>query len=232
MLFDLRSRGRRRTVKVIYGSLAVLMVVGLVGLGIGTGSTGGILDASQNSSNGGGSTVSNAALKSALKAVKKDPSASNWATLVQARYSAASSGSNYDSTSDTFLKGGLTQLKYAADDWQQYLKVATSADKTGSTFLQNTFLAAEIYQALGQYSNETETWNMAVTAAGGGEQAYKPYLCLAYSSYAAKQTAKGDLAAAKAVALTPKADRLSTKASLKSASTSTTDAEEGLAEDC
>lgn len=232
MLFDLRSRGRRRTVKVIYGSLAVLMVVGLVGLGIGTGSTGGILNASQNSSSGGGSVVSDAALKVALKAVKKDPSAANWAALVQARYSAASSGSNYNSTNDTFTKGGLTQLKYAADDWQQYLKVATAKEKTGTAYLQDTFLAAEIYQALGQWANETDTWNLAVAAAGGGEQAYKPYLCLAYSAYAAKQTTKGDLAAAKAVALTPKADRLTTKSALKSASTSTTTAQEGLSADC
>jgi hypothetical protein len=232
MLFDLRSRGRRTTVKIIYGSLAVLMVVGLVGLGIGTGSTGGILNAGQNSSSGGGTVISDTALKDALKAVKKNPSAANWASLVQARFSDAGSGSNYDSTTDTYTRSGKKQLQYAADDWQKYLTVATAADKTGSTFLQNSFLAAEVYQALGQWSNETVAWNLAVQASGGGAQAYKPYLCLAYSAYAAKQTAKGDLAAAKAVTLTPKADRLTTKSQLKSASSSATTAQEGLAADC
>jgi hypothetical protein len=232
MLFDLRSRGRRTTVRVIYGSLALLMVVGLVGLGIGTGSTGGILDASQSSGSGGGDQISDTALKKALAAVKKTPSAANWASVMTARWSDAGSGSNYDTSTSTYTAGGKKQLKAGADAWQQYLKVASSSQKTGTAFLQNSFLAAEIYQALQQYSNETEAWNYAVQASGGGQQAYKPYLCLAFSSYAAKQTAKGNLAAAKAVALTPKADRLTTKSTLKSASTSATTAQEGLAADC
>ncbi|MGD0980301.1 MAG: hypothetical protein ABR946_02345, partial [Solirubrobacteraceae bacterium] len=42
MLFDLRSRGRRRTIQVVYGFLAVLIGGGLVffGVGGGAGSTG------------------------------------------------------------------------------------------------------------------------------------------------------------------------------------------------
>ncbi|HEX3618691.1 MAG TPA: hypothetical protein VHU61_19255, partial [Solirubrobacteraceae bacterium] len=224
MLFDLRSRGRRTTVKVIYGSLALLMVVGLVGLGVGTGNSGGILDAGQNGGSGGGSVVSNTALTRALKAVKKNPSAANWMSLMQARYSDAGDGSNYDSSTDTYTKGGKTQLVKAIDAWNQYLKVATASEKSGSTALQNSFFAADVYQALQQYSNEADTWDMAVQQSGGGTAAYKPYLCLAYSAYAAKQTAKGNLAAAQAVTLTPKAARATTKAALKSASSSATTA--------
>ena len=41
MLFDLRGRGRRRTVRVIYGSLAVLFGAGLVLFGVGAGFGGG-----------------------------------------------------------------------------------------------------------------------------------------------------------------------------------------------
>jgi hypothetical protein len=232
MLFDLRSRGRRTTVRIIYGSLAVLMVVGLVGLGIGTGSTGGILDASQNGSSGGGNQVSNTALKKALDAVKKKPSAANWANVMTARWSDAGSGNNYDSTTGAYTASGKKQLQDGADAWLEYLKVATPSEKTGTTFLQNSFLAAEIYQALQQYTNETTAWNYAVQASGGGQQAYKPYLCLALSSYAAKQTAKGNLAAAEAVKLTPKADRLTQKTALKSASSSVSTAQQGLATDC
>jgi len=36
MLFDLRGRGRRRTVQVIYGGLALLMGSGLVLFGVGS----------------------------------------------------------------------------------------------------------------------------------------------------------------------------------------------------
>ena len=45
MLFDLRGRGRRRTVQVIYLSLAILMGGGLVLFGIGGARRGGLLDA-------------------------------------------------------------------------------------------------------------------------------------------------------------------------------------------
>ncbi len=53
MLFDLRGRGRRRTVRVIYVGLALLMGVGLVGFGVGGGfGGGGILNAASNSEGG------------------------------------------------------------------------------------------------------------------------------------------------------------------------------------
>ena len=41
MLFDLRSGARRRTVKVVYLGLALLMFVGFVGFGIGSSGLGG-----------------------------------------------------------------------------------------------------------------------------------------------------------------------------------------------
>ena len=47
MLFDLRGRGRRRTVQVIYLSLAILMGGGLVLFGIGGATSGGLIDAIQ-----------------------------------------------------------------------------------------------------------------------------------------------------------------------------------------
>ena len=49
MLFDLRGRGRRRTVRVIYIGLALLIGVGLVGFGVGGGfGGGGLLNAATN----------------------------------------------------------------------------------------------------------------------------------------------------------------------------------------
>ena len=45
MLFDLRGRGRRNTIKVIYVSLAILMGGGLVFFGIGGDVSGGLVDA-------------------------------------------------------------------------------------------------------------------------------------------------------------------------------------------
>ena len=54
MLFDLRSRGRRRTVQAVYLGLAVLIGGGLVLFGVGAGNgLGGLL----NAFTGGGSTA-------------------------------------------------------------------------------------------------------------------------------------------------------------------------------
>ena len=56
MLFDLRGRGRRRTVQVIYLGLAIILGGGLVLFGVGTGSgNGGLLNAFGGSGGGGGS---------------------------------------------------------------------------------------------------------------------------------------------------------------------------------
>jgi hypothetical protein len=227
MLFDLRSRGRRRTVRVVYALLALVMVVGLVGLGVGTGSSGGILNAGENSGSGGGSQIADQALKKAITAVKKHPTAANWANLMQARWSDANSGSNYSATSG-YTKSGKKQLQLAADAWQSYLKLA---NQKGAAFQQNSFLAAETYQNLTQFANEADAWNMAAQVTPG-QQAEKPLLCLAYSAYAAKQTTKGDLAAAQVVKLLPKLQRLTERSALKSASTSVSAAESGLVQNC
>ena len=70
MLFDLRSRGRRRTVQVVYLGLAVLMGGGLVLFGVGAGNgIGGLLNAfTGGGSSSGRSPVVSQQEKTALKA--------------------------------------------------------------------------------------------------------------------------------------------------------------------
>ena len=54
MLFDLRGSGRRRTVKIVYITLAFLMGGGLILFGIGGGGAlpGGLVDAIQQGGSG------------------------------------------------------------------------------------------------------------------------------------------------------------------------------------
>lgn len=227
MLFDLRSRRRRGAVKVIYVFLAIIMVVGLVGLGIGTGSTGGLLNAGTNGPGGGGNSVNTQQVKDAIKAVNKHPTPANWASLMSARYSAAgSSSAYYNSTTGIYTAAGKKQLQKGADAWLQYVKVSG-----GKPTLNNAILAARIYQLLGQWPEEANAWNYAAQGAPTADR-LKPYFCLALSAYAAKQTTKGDLAAAEAVALTAKAQRLTQKAALQAAKSSPTTAQSSLAQDC
>ncbi len=229
MLFDLRSRGRRTTVRIIYLFLAIVLVAGLVLVGVGTGSNqGGLLNAfTNNGSGGGGSQVADQALAAAIKATKKNPnSAANWSSLLQARWSAAGSGTNFNTTQETYTASGKKQLQLGAAAWNRYVSVTGQKPS-----LNNSILAAEIFQNLEQWSNAAGAWEFAAQAPGG-TNALKPYLCLALTSYAAKQTAKGNLAAAKAVKLSPKLQQLTLKSTLNAAKSSPTTAQETVAEEC
>src|SRR5947199_6291455 len=105
MLFDLRSRGRRRTVQVVYLGLALLMGGGLILFGVGAGNGfGGILNAfTGNGSSSGQKQVVSQAEKTALRETRLNPNnPTAWADLVQARWTNANQGNNYDSTTATF----------------------------------------------------------------------------------------------------------------------------------
>lgn len=215
MLFDLRSRGRRRTVQVIYGLLALVMLSGLVLFGVGAGNgIGGLLNAFTN---GGSSTNNNSALSQqthhALKLTRQNPhSAHAWFTLLQARYSQAGSGDNFNSTTEVYTASGLKQLRLAGDAWQKYLALAPKPTPEAAT------LAARAYSTTGNWSGAATAWEFVAQAE---PTAASPFICLAATAYAAKQTRKGDLAKEQAIQLTPKLQRLQVKQQLEQSKTST-----------
>ncbi len=213
MLFDLRGRGRRRTVQVIYLGLAVIMVGGLLLVGVGTGSGGGILNAFTNNGSGGAQTqVVGQAEKSALAQTKLHPAdPAGWAALVQARWTAAGQGSNYNAGTSTFTAAGKQELTATTQAWQKYLSLVRNPDPNLS------ILAARAYSGLGNYAAAATTWETETLA---NPNQSKGFQCLAANAYAAKQTRKGDLAAAKAVSLAPKATRLTLNQALQQAKTS------------
>lgn len=212
MLFDLRGRGRRRTVQVVYLGLALLIGGGLVLFGVGTGSSGGGL---LNGLTGGGSGNGNQAVsqqeQSALKAVKADPnSAAAWDQLVQARYTLAGQGSNFNSGSNTFTASGKRELNETLQAWQRYLQLTKSPDPSLA------LLAARAYGALGNYAGEANAWEVETTAQPNQLTGFE---CLAASAYAAKQTDRGDLALNKALSLAPQAQRKTIKSDVEAAKT-------------
>ena len=155
MLFDLRSRGRRRTVQVIYLGLAMLMLFGLVLFGVGAGNGfGGLLNAFTNGGSGNGQTqVVSQQLKSALKATKNDPSsAAAWASLVQAQYIEANEGTDYNATTGTFDAAGKQMLANATQSWQRYVSL------TQTPSADVAILAARAYAQLAQYAGEAGAW--------------------------------------------------------------------------
>src|SRR2546421_5626452 len=99
MLFDLRSRGRRRTVQGVYLVLALLMGGGLIFFGVGAGNGfGGLLNAFTGGGGGGGQKqVVSQQEKQALRATQANPSdPQGWASLLQARWTAAGQGGHHN----------------------------------------------------------------------------------------------------------------------------------------
>lgn len=220
MLFDLRSRGRRRTVQAVYLMLAILMGGGLILFGVGTGSGfGGLLNAFTGSGSNNQGQVLSQQEEAALKQTRLHPNSSAaWAALVQARYQNASSN-GYDSTTSTYTAEGKKELGRATDAWQRYLTLSKHPD--GNIAI----LAANAYGTLGQYANEAAAWEVETLASNPAGA--KGFECLAISAYAAGQTRKGDLASAKAVSMVPKASRKQVRSAIAGAKTQPT-----LAQSC
>jgi hypothetical protein len=201
MLFDLRGSGRRRTVQVVYISLAVIMGAGLVLFGIGGAVSGGLLDAiTQNS--GTTSTGVEAFQKRADQAARtaqahpKDPAA--WATLARARFQIASAGSNYDQQTGQYTAEGKRMLALSGDAWQHHLKVAGNHpdDRVAGVMVQ-------AYSALGDGTKAVQAQEIITEA----RPRATTFATLAILAYSAGQTRTGDLARTKALELAPKDQR-------------------------
>jgi hypothetical protein len=210
VLFDLRSKGRRRTMQVVYIGLAILLASGLVLFGIGTGTGGGGLLGGLSGSGSSGNqagAVGKAAQQAQARVTQNPKDTAAWAALIQARYeNAQSAGVN----NAGFTNFGKQQLALVSNEYEQYLKLVPKPDVTTATF------AARAYSYLADYPQEAATWDQ-ITAQSPTAVGYK---CLALSAYAAKNTGLAELAQAKLLSKVPKSQRKTLAAELQSASTS------------
>jgi tetratricopeptide (TPR) repeat protein len=213
MLFDLRGGGRRRTVQIVYVTLAILMGGGLVLFGIGGAVSGGLVDAiTQN----GGTTDTGikryqekerAATREA-QAKPKDPAA--WAALARARFQLASAGENLDQSTGQFTPEGKRLLQTAADAWEKHLSVA---GKNPDDSVANAMV--QVYGALGDAENAVRAQEVITDA----RPKSATFATLAILAYDAGQTRKGDLARDKAIELAPDDQRETVKAQIDEAKT-------------
>ena len=232
MLFDLRSKSRRNTVRVVYVILALLMLSGLLLVGVGTGNNnGGILNALSN--NGGSSSGQNAlinqATSAAIKQTNKHPDSSKaWEGLVEARWTAAGTGTNFDTTTNTYTKGGKAQLNDGVTAWNKYLSLVNNKPD-----LNTSLFAVKIYQALQQWSDAGNAWEYIIQSQGAGStDAIRGYECLALNAFAASQSSKGELAAAAAKKRLPKVDQSEWASTVPGAKSSATTAAGDVVSDC
>jgi len=213
MLFDLRGRGKRRTIQAIYLFLAILLGGGLIFFGIGGGgSGGGLLNAVGQNGGGGGANSFQGAVIAAEKRVKLAPTdAAAWAALTQARYEVAASGAGFNSTTDTFTAKGKAELAQARISWDRYLALKpTKPDVDVAKEMVRVFEPAGL-------NLPTEAVATQEIVAAQNPTSPNAFTTLAVLAYLASQTRKGDLAAAKAVGLEPKAQQAALKAQLATA---------------
>jgi hypothetical protein len=208
MLFDLRGRGRRRTVQVVYIGLAAVFLLGFVGFGVGGGfGSGGIFDVFTKNEGSGGVSHSGE-VKKFEKLTRVQPNnVSAWEKLVNAQLHEAG-GEAYIT-----LAGGVTskgkQLYSQIDQaWTRY--IALNPPKPNVALAKNVL---RIYgeEGLNRPASAVQVLQL-ILAAEPNSAVY--YRFLAEYAYKAKNTRIGDLAAAKAVSLAPPEQRKRLKTEL------------------
>jgi hypothetical protein len=211
MLFDLRGRGRRRTIQVIYLFLAVIMAVGLIGFGIGGATNGGWID-SLFGGGGGSSSGSNDVFQKRVDAnvakLKLNPDdKAALAALVTARYQLAQElAADPDKA-----KESNAQLNLASRTWARYLKL--NPDPVNDSAART---AVNVFAVLNKPADAATAQELVIDASGDAAT-YQQYATLFTYAFAAGQTRKADLAYNKALDLAPSKDsRAAIKAQMDS----------------
>jgi len=212
MLFDLRGRGRRRTVQVIYASLAILLGGGLVLFGIGGDVSGGLWDGlfGDGRSNSGNKVMEDAT-KDARKAVERNPrDARAWAVLADREYRLAGATEGFNSDTGEFKGESRERLLAAEKAWDRHLELA--GDKPNLTAAG---IARQMFSIYGLNKPEKAVRAQEILLEANPEPGYGDYAALADFAYRAGQTRKGDLAAKKAIEVAPKDQKDEVKASIE-----------------
>ena len=218
MLFDLRGRGRRRTVQVIYLSLAILMGGGLVLFGIGGNTSGGLFDAINGGGDSGGNSNVDAAVQKRVdsfeRRVRTNPQdEAAFVSLAKLRFQVANTGENFNQTQQAFTTKGLQQLRQASSAWERYLALEP---KKPDVQTANLMVQAYGQAGLKQYDKAVQALEIVIDQR---EESAGLYANLAVLASGASQTRKSELAEKKAIALAPKAQRKQLKSDIDLAKT-------------
>lgn len=212
MLFDVRSPGRRRTVRVVYFGIAIIFLLGFVGLGVGAG-LGGNLNIGEALNSGGSSGPSyTAKVSKAKKRVEREPTSQTaWAALVEAQLSQLTE-STYTVSSGGYTAQGKKALVHVEQSWEHYLGLA----KSPSSSLAHRMVAPLSEEGVDNAAGEVQALQIVFGAeAPTGEDAFAEYVTLAQYAYQAKQEDIAKLAAEKALAIAPASDHATLKGELE-----------------
>lgn len=214
MLFDLRGRGRRRTVQVIYLGLAILFGLGFVGFGVGGGfGGGGVIEGLFGGKEGSNSASYSAQIEKYEKLAKKEPSSTYaWEQLTLARLHEAA-GEAYVTSSGPTTQG-KELFGHIASSWNSYLALSPSKPNT-ELALQMVRIFGE--EGLDEPSEAVKVLQIVIPAKTTASSQYQSslYASLAEYAYKASNAHVGDLASEKAVSLAPTGERKRIKLALE-----------------
>jgi hypothetical protein len=218
MLFDLRGRGRRRTVQVIYVGLALLFGIGFIGFGVGVGSGGGgILNALTGESGAPKASFAGQVKKYQKLVAEQPKSPSAWEGLINAQLHEA--GGESSTSNGKLTNQGKELFSDVAQSWNSYL--ALNPPKPNPK-LAKEMLRVFDEEGLNQPASEVQVLQIVVASE---PQSAALFGQLAEYAYKAHNERQGDLAAEKAVSLAPASERTRLKKELaelkKSAASST-----------
>jgi hypothetical protein len=208
MLFDVRSRGRKTTVRVVYGTIAVLFAVTFIGAGVGTG-FGGNFNIGELFNSSGGNKSYAAEVSKARKATQREPnSAAAWAAMVEAQLNQSSQSEYSNQSTGGFTPKGKQLLQQVQHSWERYLALEPKNPSAP--------LAHKMVNVLGeggaeQPAAEVQALQIVIAAQ---PPSVSLYAALAQYAYQAGNKRQGDLASEKALTLAPASQRAQIKGEL------------------
>ncbi len=197
MLFDLRGKGRRTAVKIIYSGLAILLGGGLVFFGIGSATGGGGLFDAFSGNSGNVSNVYTKQIDEFQKKVKAQPRNQDaWLALTRAQVQSASV-EGYDQATGAYDAAGRAELEKASSSWKSYL--ALNPKKANA---QVAALMVNAYGPAGLNDPKAAAGALKEVIAGRKPSAAL-YAQLAVLSYQAGEKGQARLAEQRALELAP-----------------------------
>ncbi|MFI5005503.1 MAG: hypothetical protein ACHQE6_10880 [Solirubrobacterales bacterium] len=211
MLFDLRGRGRRRTVQIVYLGLALIFLLGFVGFGVGVGGGGGGIFNALTENEGSNSASFAGKVAAAQKRTQRHPTeAAAWAALAEAQLHQASEPEYFNQISESepyTAKGKLLLAKVAAS-WNKYLSLEPHHPNAE---LAQKILNIYAETGLNQPAEVIRAVKIVIAAEPTSATLPTLYRVLAENAYKANKVGVGDAATRKAISLTPGANRKQVK---------------------
>ena len=221
MLFELGGK-RKRVIQVIYVFLALLLAIGLVGLGIGGSANGGIFDAlGLTDGSSGASSQFDTQIDKANEKLATNPNDSA-ALLALARYSYLKGQQELETDDQgnvSITDDATSSWQDATDAWERYTDSLSKNQKVDDSVAG---LITQAYSGLAQTENDPQVFTREFSSAAdaafvvaAARPSVNSWLQAAAFAYYSGDVKKGAEAGKKALAEANQADRSAVQSQLK-----------------